>query len=87
MAKAVPSLWKASWMTCAVGSLAHGTTARRGEIRPEDEVGIGDPFDERFLLLRVFAGIVCVNMEAGSVIGLPPKNLSIGISLPRATPA
>jgi hypothetical protein len=26
-------------------------------------------------------------MEAGSVIGLPPKNFPVGMSLPRATPA
>ena len=30
--------------------------------------------------------MVCVNIEAGSVIGLPPKNFRVGISLPRATP-
>ena len=30
--------------------------------------------------------MVCVNIEAGSVIGLPPKNFGVGISLPRATP-
>ncbi len=31
--------------------------------------------------------IVWVKMEAGSVIGLALKNFSVGISLPRATPA
>ena len=72
----VPSLWKASWITCAVGSLAQGTTAsvaksglkiRSESVRPSMKASSSSGYSPV---------MVCVNIEAGSVIGLPPKNFS-----------
>ena len=56
ISKGVPSLWKASWITCAVGSLAQGTTASVEKSGRKIEVAVGEALGESLLLLRIFAG-------------------------------